>query len=123
MEIPLKIKVDNALTTVESQVIDRIIAELIFHEKDPLCYSSNIGDAFRVIERFRRGTNGKVAACVEMTVSDVITHPDCTCKIYAPDIAECVGTGQEMPEAICKAAIVFIDRYCDVKHLQTMLKA
>lgn len=92
-----------------------LIAKHIFNNEVPCCYSTDIKEAFRIVEKFRRGTINKVnkvSACVEMIISDIVVDQDCICRIYAPDIEECEGVGYEMPEAICKATIVFIERYC-----------
>ena len=91
-------------------LIDKIIAKYIMDEK-PQPYSSRIDQAFRVVEKFRRGCMGHAAAVIEMVVSDVVTYPDCECKIYGPDTEDCFGFGGEMPKAICRATVIFIKKY------------
>jgi hypothetical protein len=71
-------------------------------------YSTIIGWAWMVVEKFRRGIPGHVSSVVEMTVSDEAIGPDCTCKIYGCDLQEVETTQQEMPLAICIAALMAV---------------
>ena len=68
-------------------------------------YSEDISAAWGVIEKFRIGINNNVAAVIEMTVLDTISVPDCEVKIYGPTVAEVFANAEEMPLAICRAAL------------------
>lgn len=68
-------------------------------------YSTDIAAAWQVVEMFRRGVAGHVAAYIEMHVSDAVRGNDCSCSISAPDLAEVVAFANEMPLAICLAAL------------------
>lgn len=68
-------------------------------------YSTSIAAAWEVVERFRRGCNGKVAACVDVCVTDIPDPCDTYCKICGPDTAEVIEWADTAPLAICKAAL------------------
>lgn len=68
-------------------------------------YSTDIAAAWQVVETFRRGANGKAACCVELFVTDYPQPQDCRCSIYGPDTADAVAWANEMPFAICLAAL------------------
>ena len=68
-------------------------------------YSTNIADAWMIVESFRCGWNKHTAAVIEMIITDDIDPQDCECVIYAPDIEKQIGIGREMAEAICKCAL------------------
>jgi len=69
-------------------------------------YSTQIADAWLVVERFRRGTEPvDVACCVDLHISDWCTVPDCFVKIYSPALAPVDAHANEMPLAICLAAL------------------
>lgn len=72
----------------------------------PQEYSTEIELAWRIVEEFRRGwRHKKAAAVIKMIVYDTLGMPDCECKIYAPDIADASAIAEEMPLAICRAAL------------------
>lgn len=92
--------------------LDALVAEKVFGE--PLHYygydglprySADIAAAWFVVEKFRRGCNGMVAACVDLQVSDYPDVRDCFCKIYGPSTPESIASATEMPLAICLAAL------------------
>lgn len=75
-------------------------------------YSSNWGAMRYVVNQFRYGkheqANGadSVACVIEMVVSDWDSGgEDCECKIYSPTLAPVTGTGNQMPLAVCRAAL------------------
>ena len=73
-------------------------------------YSTNIAAAWEVVELFRRGQQSQpernsVACVVELVVIDCCTPEDCICSIYSPSLAKAVATANQMPLAICRAAL------------------
>ena len=75
----------------------------------PPPYSSDIATAWLVVEEFRRGWNGHAAASVILHVTEEVGEPDCSCTIYGPDIAKVTELAQEMPLAICRAALAVVE--------------
>jgi len=77
----------------------------IEHDMIPY-YSTNISDAWRVVEVFRRGWSNHAAATINLAVTeDDIDGEDCYCDMGSPDLRDHHGTGKQMPEAICKCAL------------------
>jgi hypothetical protein len=68
-------------------------------------YSGSMNAAWQVVEKFRRGCNGKVAACIEVVTTDIANDVDTYCKIYGPDTAEVIEWANAAPVAICLAAL------------------
>ena len=74
-------------------------------------FSTDIAVAWEVVELFRRGkqtqNNGKdsVACNIKLRISDWATIEDCEVIIYSPSLAPALGSGYEMPLAICRAAL------------------
>lgn len=75
-------------------------------------YSTDWKDMRDVVDQFRFGKhkqgNGKdsVACVIEMVVSDWdFGEGDCECKIYSPSLAPVIGSGNQMPLAMCRAAL------------------
>lgn len=68
-------------------------------------FSSEIDAAWRVVEKFRRGFEGKASAYIEVVVTDLPDYQDTYCKIVAPDRKEVVMWAHEAPLAICLAAL------------------
>lgn len=67
-------------------------------------YSTNIKSAWEVINRFRQGFDEHAAAVIEMAIYDSFA-PDCRCLIFGPTINDVSAMADEMPMAICLAAL------------------
>ena len=72
-------------------------------------YSIDMNDAWLVVEKFRRGWNGKVAAYIELHISDRPIDEDCICIIYGPNVGLVDASAKEMPLAICLAALKAVE--------------
>lgn len=75
-------------------------------------YSTDWGAIRFVVNQFRygkhkQGNGGDSVACaIEMVVNDWdFGGEDCECKIYSPSLAPVVGSGTQMPLAVCRAAL------------------
>lgn len=89
---------------------EAMIAAGLWPVDDPRDPSKEIGAAWEVVEKFRCGVGEEhAAAVIEMVVSDVCTVDDCYCKIYGPSIAEVEAIADQMPLAICRAALVAVE--------------
>lgn len=94
------------------KLTDKLVAKYIMHE-EPREYTSDIVEAFRIVERFQTGCNNHTSAAIELHITDQVTYPDCECIICAPDIEDCFGWGSDIKIAICRAAMVFARKYCN----------
>ena len=82
----------------------------VWGRRDIPHYSTQIADAWLVVEKFRRGQyphpNGDgVACCVKMNIYDDVAYPDCYVEIFSPSQKKVTAIANEMPLAICLAAL------------------
>ena len=76
--------------------------------------STEIADAWLVVEKFRRGQyphpRGDSVACViDLHISDWVNVPDCHAKIFSPTLSPVDAYATEMPLAICLAALKAVE--------------
>lgn len=76
---------------------------------EPPQYSTSIAEAWLVVEKFRRGWNGHVAACIDLSITDEILANDCRVTIYGPTIATVSAEAVTIPLAICLAALMAVE--------------
>ena len=73
-------------------------------------FSTDIDAAWSVVQLFRTGRYrpGKVACVVEMRYTDLV-RDDSECRIFSPDLAPVYGCANDLPLAICKAALKAVE--------------
>ena len=76
----------------------------------PPLYSTDIAAAWEIVDIFRRGWNGHGAATTQIVVSDAFTHPACCISISVPDFPDLHTWADTVPLAICRAALMVVER-------------
>lgn len=70
-------------------------------------FASDPTAMWQVVELFRKGWNGHVAAVIKMLVLDYNckTGGDCYARIWGPDLIGGEACADNMPTAVCRAAL------------------